>query len=127
MTAYLLDTHALIWAQTAPEKLEPAVLLLMENRSNKLWVSVASLWEMAIKVNLGKLAPMPIDYRERMHTQGFEVLGITVEHVLEIQTLPQLHRDPFDRMLVAQAKSDRLTLITRDPKIIQYGVKAVAA
>ncbi len=116
----LLDTHAVLWwlggdrlAQAAVDRIaDPATLVA---------VSAASVWEAAIKAALGKLE-LPAPLSQALADEGFEPLAITVAHAEMAGDLPPLHRDPFDRMLVAQASIEGLTLVTRDPQFERYGV-----
>jgi PIN domain nuclease of toxin-antitoxin system len=124
MQRFLLDTHTVIWL-LEDESLIPATTLdLLKFQANPLMVSIASFWEMAIKVSVGKLnLAQPIDAMEAaMRQQGVAVLPVTMPHLLGVQTLPFHHRDPFDRLLIAQAMTENLTLISRDPKFAPYPI-----
>ncbi len=122
---YLLDTHTLLWARTAPNVLSADALAVLESVDSALYLSVASLWECAIKSSIGKLH-VPDEFY-RTVAADYEVLGIEVSHVEACAKLPMHHRDPFDRMLVAQARLGGLTLLTRDRDIAKYDVPVVAA
>ena len=122
---YLLDTHTLLWARTAPDVLSADALVVLESADNVLYLSVASLWECAIKSSIGKL-DVPDEFY-RTVAADYEILGIEVSHVEACAKLPMHHRDPFDRMLVAQARLGGLTLLTRDRDIAKYDVPVVAA
>ena len=117
----LLDTHALLWWVTDDPRLSDAARNAILNAD--VAVSVASLWEIEIKRGLGRI---DVDTRELIRevgqTEGFRMLEIRPTHVLTLGELPLLHRDPFDRMLIAQAIRDRLTLVTRDEAIHRYEV-----
>ncbi len=118
----LLDTHALLWAVSMPNELPPRVRALLEAGTTQVSVSAASTWEIAIKAGIGKLV---IDFPALLSALGlleFSELPIGFEHTRRAGALPPIHRDPFDRMLVAQAMEDGLTLVTRDPNIGRYGV-----
>lgn len=117
----LLDTHILIWYLAGDPKLPSAIRDLLVDPDNQVFVSVASVWEIAIKKALGKLAS-PDNLPEVLVECGFEVLQITIFHALQAGALPRHHDDPFDRMLVAQAMLEDLTLATRDSRIPAYGV-----
>jgi PIN domain nuclease of toxin-antitoxin system len=124
----LVDTHVFIWWDAEPAKLPSQILALCEDRANTVLLSVASLWEMQIKVQLGKLKltlPLATLVINQQQTNGVEVLPITVEHVLALDDLPPHHKDPFDRMLIAQATAEDATLITNDPVFPKYSVKLV--
>ena len=122
---YLLDTHALLWARTAPDLLSTAALAILESADNALYVSIASLWECAIKSAIGKL-DVPDDFYGTV-AADYEMLGIEMAHVEASAKLPMHHRDPFDRMLVVQARIGGLILVTRDQNIAKYDVPVVTA
>ena len=115
----LLDTHVLLWALTDDPQLTPAARDAITDGRNEVFVSAASAWEISIKRGLGKLRA-PKDLPEQLRRARFDVLPIDLAHALAVESLPDLHRDPFDRMLVAQAISERLTLVTADPQVQQY-------
>lgn len=122
---YLLDTHTLLWARATPDLLSADALAVLESADNALYLSIASLWECAIKSSIGKL-DVPDDFY-RTVAGDYEILGIDVSHVEASANLPLHHRDPFDRMLVAQARLGGLTLVTRDRDIAKYDVPVVIA
>lgn len=121
----LLDTHALLFWVYEPHRLGAAALRAITNRDNQVFFSVASSWEVAIKVGLGKLdldgPPSEVIPAELLRN-GFTLLPIDHPHVLAVAELPNHHRDPFDRLLVVQARAESLTLVTLDPKIAAYDV-----
>lgn len=118
----LLDTHVLLWAAGMPERLSPQGRRLLEDGGHTLVFSVASLWEVAIKRGLGRedFQVDPRRLRGGLLVHGYRELPIRSEHALATQTLPPLHRDPFDRMLVAQAQVEGLTLVTADVMVARY-------
>ena len=120
----LLDTHVLIWWD-AGARLAPAAVRAIES-ADEVLVSAASAWEIAIKMALGKLSASRA-LADVITECGFAELPVLVRHTPLLATLPPLHRDPFDRLLVAQAMADRLTLVTRDPQVRQYKVRTIAA
>ena len=122
---YLLDTHTLLWARSAPERLSREALTILQSTGDTLYVSMASLWECAIKSSIGKL-DVPAGFY-RIVSNDYEVLGIELSHVEACADLPMHHRDPFDRLLVAQAQLGGLVLVTRDPDIARYDVPIVTA
>jgi PIN domain nuclease of toxin-antitoxin system len=122
----LLDTHVLIWALSLDERLVAAIADLLEDPANEVHVSAASAWEVAIKRALGQLQA-PEDLAEAINSVGFGSLPITVGHALRAGGLPAHHRDPFDRMLVAQAQIEGLAIVTRDEQIARYDVATVPA
>ena len=118
---YLLDTHALLWAPGDPGVLSQAARDTIAYPANLIFVSSASLWECAIKASIGKL-DLPDDFFDLIPETGYEVIPIRIAHLNTYRSLPMHHRDPFDRILVAQAQAEALTLITRDPDIAKYDV-----
>ena len=120
----LVDTHVWLWMLTAPERMTQAAREAIVNPANEVIVSVASAWEVAIKHALGKLplhAPPARLIEISVTMLAVNVLPIALDHALAAASLPAHHRDPFDRMLVAQAQLDGLTLVTADEAIRQYG------
>lgn len=122
----LLDTHVLLWALADPDRLIASTRTLLEDPQHEVFVSAASLWEIAIKVGLGKLE-VPDDLERAVFAVGFQALEIRFPHVRAVRTLPTHHRDPFDRLLVAQALHEDLKLVTRDARIPLYGVEVIPA
>ena len=118
----LVDTHALLWALGEPSALSSTAREAISDPANVVVVSSASLWECAMKASIGKL-DLPEDFFDAIPELGYEVLPIRIGHLNVYRTLPMHHRDPFDRMLVAQAKADALTLISQDPEIAQYDIE----
>jgi PIN domain nuclease of toxin-antitoxin system len=119
----LLDTHAFIWWTIDPARLGPQADRVCFDPANQLVLSVASVWEMQIKVMLGKLTlhtPLRQMITDQVQKNGLEVLPINLEHVLRLDSLPPLHKDPFDRLLIAQAMVENCSLITHDQLIAQY-------
>jgi PIN domain nuclease of toxin-antitoxin system len=124
----LLDTHAYIWCAFDPGKLSPSAVEALAQPASVLYVSTASLWEIAVKSALGKLT-LPLSLREMVEKlrqgSGVVTLPVAEAHVFAHERLGDAHRDPFDRMLVAQAIAEDLAIVTRDPLIRQYGVATV--
>ncbi|MER8443947.1 type II toxin-antitoxin system VapC family toxin [Mesorhizobium sp. M1066] len=118
----LLDTHLLLWAAGEPDRLTPAALAEIENPENELLFSPASLWEIAIKRGLGRddFQVDPRLLRRGLFDNGYHDLPITSEHALAIGGLPAIHKDPFDRILVAQATVEGITLLTIDDLVARY-------
>ena len=124
----LLDTHAFIWWDSDPAKLSPRALAMCQDRENELIVSVASAWEMQIIRQLGKLTlavPLSDIIANQQRTNQIDILPVTLAHVLAIDALPQHHRDPFDRLLVAQATTENASLVTNDPALARYPVTII--
>lgn len=123
----LLDTHAFLFAIGEPERLTPVVRGALENPDTIRWVSAVSLWEIAVKIQIGKLA-LPAEpgfYQEHMRRMHASVLAVEARHSFELMRLPLLHRDPFDRLLIAQARTDELVLVTRDAVMSEYAVSTM--
>lgn len=119
----LLDTQCFLWWFAQPERLNEEVIAQIADETNQLWFSVASIWEMGIKVAIGKLPlPEPIDtyISSRMIQLDVRSLEITAPHALRAAALPLHHRDPFDRMLIAQAQIEEMTLVSADSMFKQY-------
>jgi PIN domain nuclease of toxin-antitoxin system len=116
----LIDTQVLLWALMSPERLGTMGQKLIGNPENTLFLSAVSLWEIRIKESIGKLS-LPRKFSEDVRKLGCEELAMTVAHTEALKDLPLLHRDPFDRMLVAQAKCEGLKLLTADRLLEGYG------
>jgi PIN domain nuclease of toxin-antitoxin system len=122
----LLDTHALLWAVTNDSSLSAQARDAIASENNVVFVSLASLWELQIKESIGKIK-LPVNFYEELGPAGFELLPLLLEHIQQLRKLPMHHRDPFDRMLVAQAQCDQLLLVTRDEEIRKYGLSVLRA
>jgi PIN domain nuclease of toxin-antitoxin system len=123
----ILDTHVFLWLHTEPQRLGKH-LALVEDANTELLLSAASSWEIAIKHALGRLSlPEPPEryVPERMRAIGALALPIEHSHALAVWSLPQLHRDPFDRLLVAQAQALDVPILTADPAVARYPVRAL--
>lgn len=118
----LLDTHALLWALSAPTRLPAPTSAAIRDPSNAVYVSAASVWEIAIKTALGRLTADLDEIVQSVVAVGFEEVPVTLLHARRVFALPPHHRDPFDRMLVAQALEEGLTVVTRDPSFAPYRV-----
>jgi PIN domain nuclease of toxin-antitoxin system len=121
----LLDTHVVLWWLTDDPTLDDEIKDRLDRESD-VYLSPATIWEVAIKQSIGKLIE-PVDLPERIRDSGFRELPITFEHGIAAGRLPLIHRDPFDRMLVAQARLEDLTLVTRDADIQKYDVRLLTA
>lgn len=126
MNGYLLDTHVLLWLLNDKDRLSSQAQQTIDEPDGPLWFSAASIWEMSIKCSLGLLR-VPDDLLRVLEVNEIDVLNITAEHGLAVASLPMLHRELFDRMLVAQAQIEQLTLVTRDQNIMQYDVRTLSA
>ncbi len=124
---YLVDSHIVIWLSLTPEKVSAKVRALLADCDARVMVSVASLWEIAIKQAAGRLH-FPMDHLDaQLASMGMQVLDITLPHALAAAALPPHHNDPFDRMLIAQARMEALLLVTADAMIPTYEVKTLSA
>ncbi len=122
----LLDTHIFIWWADQPEKLSPAALSTLEDEANELLLSVASVWEMQIKIQLGKLKlslPLKELVKNQQEINDLMVSPVALTHVLALDALPVHHKDPFDRLLIAQSIAEGLTIVTADSQFSTYSVK----
>jgi PIN domain nuclease of toxin-antitoxin system len=125
---YLLDTHVFIWMDSEPLQLSPTVETILKNKSNAVFLSVVSAWEIQIKTQIGKLAlSMPVEavIQEQQKNNGLQILPVTLAHALKVGELLLHHKDPFDRLLVAQAIVEACTLITKEPVLSEYDVKVI--
>jgi len=123
----LLDTHALLWWLGEPERVSKAGRSALEDPEYRVYVSAAVAWEIAIKVNLGKLDAMEVvgEFRRILYAKGFYRLAISTDHALRAGLLPLHHTDPFDRMLVAQAQALNCPIVSADARLDSYGVRRV--
>jgi PIN domain nuclease of toxin-antitoxin system len=118
----LLDTHVALWAITDSERLTGRARQLIQEPASVIWVSVVSLWEIAIKHGLGR-GDMPVSSQQALlyfKAAGYRILSLDAAHVLALQDLPAHHQDPFDRMLVAQALTEPMRLLTHDAMVARY-------
>ena len=126
----LVDTQCWLWMQASPERLPSSARQVLESARAELFLSAASIWEMAIKIGIGKLR-LPLPINEYVHTRLEQsrtgVLPIDHHHVLRVAALPPHHRDPFDRMLVAQAQVERWPIVTADHQLAMYEVELIGA
>jgi PIN domain nuclease of toxin-antitoxin system len=122
---YLVDTHVVLWFFNGDQIIPPKIRKLMTEDPGHVYISVASLWEIAIKFSLGKLeidSGLPL-FLNSLEESGFRILPIQTEHILTVAGLPFFHRDPFDRIILAQAKTERFTIITKDDRFSLYDAK----
>ena len=122
----LLDTHTLIWVFDNNPTLSQEARDAIADGQNEVFVSAVTAWEIAIKRGLNKLE-LRGDYQNGLRRYRFTPLSISTEHALAVETLPQHHADPFDRLLIAQAQLESLTLVTRDGRFSEYGVTTIRA
>ena len=125
---YLIDTHVLLWAAYEPGELSPPVRRILQSENNEIVVSAASAWEIATKYRLGKLAfaqTLAEDFLAQVTAAGYLLLDISTEHALRAGRLAGEHKDPFDRMLAAQATHEDLPLLSNDTQIDIFGVRRI--
>lgn len=125
---YLLDTHTFIWWDSEPSKLSARALALCQDRQNTLLLSVVSIWEIQIKMQLNKLRlslPLKEIIAAQQQTNGVEILPVTLDHVFALENLALHHKDPFDRLLIAQAIVENAILVSADPNLTQYPVQVI--
>jgi PIN domain nuclease of toxin-antitoxin system len=123
MSRLLADTQLLVWLADRAEQLPVPVAAILRDGTNELFFSLVSIWETSIKFALGRpdFTIHPSQLREGLLNFGFAELAITTQHVIAVAQLPHIHRDPFDRLLVAQAETEGLTLMTTDKTLAKYG------
>jgi PIN domain nuclease of toxin-antitoxin system len=125
---YLLDTHALIWFFSGSPKLSEKVRILMENEEQTKLISLATVWEMAIKQSKGKLTlavPLEQYIQDKLTLEDYEILPITLKQLAKITTLPFHHNDPFDRLLIAQAITEQIPLVSKDTAFEPYEIEVI--
>ena len=122
----LLDTHTLLWALVAPDRLSKGATQAIAAEESEVFVSIVSPWEMAIAKALGRMDP-PDNLEAQIEERRFALLPVSLRHTRVIETLPHHHRDPFDRMLVAQAQAEGLTIVTVDRLLRKYPVSLLPA
>ena len=124
----LLDTHVFIWWDSDPGQISKKALSLLQDSANTLLLSLVSIWEIQVKYSLGKLVlSQPLRDLVAYHRDhnGIQILPIELPHIYTLDTLPQHHRDPFDRLLIAQAVSESVSIVTADPEFSKYSVNVV--
>lgn len=122
----LLDTHVVLWWLGRPEQLTESARTAIAEPSHEVWLSSVVVWEIEVKKALGKLT-LPAGFREALARERFEELAVTVAHAHRLGELPSHHRDPFDRMLIAQAIEEDATLVTHDTRLAEYPVRILEA
>jgi PIN domain nuclease of toxin-antitoxin system len=119
----LLDTHAFMWWHSEPEHISKSTLTLLQDSANEVILSVVSLWEMQIKIQLGKLTlrdDLELMLKIQQERNNISLISVALPHILELKTLPLHHKDPFDRILIAQSKVENATLVSRDSVFKSY-------
>ena len=121
----LLDSHAFVWWRDKPHKLSPTALTEISNPANKVFLSVVTVWELQIKIALNKFTikgALDNAVNDEQQNNGFKILPVQLSHALYLQNLPPHHKDPFDRLLIAQASVENMTLVSSDTKFSAYSV-----
>ncbi len=125
----LMDTHAFLWWGKDSPKLSPLAREIISDADNTMLLSTASAWEIAIKASLGKLGNVPVDLEGFLDAQllinGFDILPVGLQHAIGVRDLPYHHKDPFDRMLIAQARSEGIPILSTDGEFGPYPVKVL--
>ncbi len=125
---YLLDTHTFVWLDVRSANLSPRAKSVLSDPDHTLFVSMASIWEMQIKAQLGKLTlrvPLSQLIAEQQQADNIHLLSVSLEHIFELGNLANHHRDPFDRLLIAQARIEDMPIISGDPRVAEYGVEVI--
>jgi len=125
---YLLDTHAFIWWDNEPEKLSTQVLTLCHESNSQLFLSMASLWEMQIKIQLGKLKlrqNLESIIQSQIIENNIQLLDITAQHIFQLSSLSDFHKDPFDRLLISQSIHEDMPILSKDRVFSEYPVRVV--
>jgi PIN domain nuclease of toxin-antitoxin system len=124
---YLLDTHTYYWFRTSPSDIPASTMALLTDPSHEILISIATPWELAIKTGAGRLpaSDLLVDFESRETAAGFTMVGITIAQVIRSGLLPRHHKDPFDRLLAAQALDLRIPIVSRDAILDAYGVRRI--
>ena len=122
---YLLDTHIFLWWMNNDTRLKASGKEIIESKTNFIYLSIVSAWEISIKIKTNSKFKLRTTIKRAFEISSFKILDISFNHVLSLHKLPMYHKDPFDRMLIAQAKVEKCTLITDDSKIKKYNVSTL--
>ena len=124
---YILDTHAFLWFLNGDSSLSAKAIKIIENADSIKYISIASLWEIAIKLNIGRLSlDFPFkEFKKHIIKNGFHILPITFNDILKLNNLKMYHRDPFDRIIISQGIQNNFSIITKDKNFEQYNVKLI--
>ena len=121
----LIDTHIFLWWDSEPENIPDKVLAVLEDPDNTIWLSLVSIWEIQIKTQMGKLTlnnPLKILVQQQQQENSVQLLPIKLGHILALQPLPYHHKDPFDRLLIAQSIAENLTCVSADSVFKRYNI-----
>ncbi len=124
---YLVDTHIFLWWLNEEKQLKTSIKNILSDADNTIYVSVVTAWEISIKLKAKRKIKLKSTVEDCFQKAGFEILDIKLPYVLQLSGLHDIHKDPFDRMLIAQAKTEEATLITADEKIWKYGIPVLKA
>ena len=125
---YLIDTHTLLWIVTKDKRLSKKVKDIYLNPDNQIFISLASLWEMAIKINLNKLSinePLKDFIKNQVKRNDINILDIKTKHILLLESLPYYHKDPFDRLIISQSITELIPLLSFDKVFDRYSIKRI--
>ena len=119
---YLLDTHTFLWFLEGNNTLSSKARIIIENADNTIYVSIASIWEIAIKISISKLKLIVNleEVKTEIVKNNFEILPLDFEHIIELTNLEQIHKDPFDRIIISQAISEKCTIVSKDSNFVFY-------
>lgn len=124
MSKYLLDTNILVWSLFSPDRLSLSVREILLSEESHKYLSIVSIWELAIKSSIGKF-PHVIDWSGYLEEQPVQLLQIEIDHVEKLEVLPHVHKDPFDRLLISTCMCEDMTLLSSDKKLKQYGISII--
>ncbi len=124
---YILDTHSIIWFLNGDSQLSEKSRITIENSDNQKFISIGTIWELAIKISIGKFEFQSglKGFVDLVEENGFDILSISYFDLIHLTNLPFIHRDPFDRLLIAQAMENKMTIITKDEHISKYGISTL--
>lgn len=123
---YLIDTHIFLWWLNDDEKISPKVYNIIKDPQNTIFLSTASLWEIVIKKNIGKLQFPDVKFPQLLESENFEELPINSRYLDSLNKLEKIHNDPFDRMIIAQAQTENMMILSQDKQILKYKVSVIS-
>jgi PIN domain nuclease of toxin-antitoxin system len=125
---FLIDTHVFIWYATGDKRLSETVISIIEDEENNIFFSMASLWEMAIKINIGRLQfkkPFEKIITQQISSNNYHLLNILPKHIFQLSNINNFHKDPFDRLIISQAVTDNLIVLTKDKYFKKYNISVL--